>query len=53
MLKNISNLGKTLNKFEQQSINGGNNDCHLLPTTPCNEGFYRDENCICVPGGPF
>ena len=23
MLKNISNLGKTLNKAEQQSINGG------------------------------
>ena len=25
MLKNISNLGKTLNKSEQQSIKGGKN----------------------------
>lgn len=34
MFKNISNLGKTLNKTEQQSINGG-----VLP--PVNE--------LCVP----
>lgn len=51
MLKNISNLGTTLNKSEQQSINGGNlNDCHLLPTIPCPEGYHRDENCFCVLG---
>lgn len=49
MLKNISNLGTTLNKSEQQSINGGENpsfDCHLLPTDPCDEGYHKDENCV-------
>ncbi|WP_175578672.1 hypothetical protein [Tenacibaculum aiptasiae] len=50
MLKNISNLGTTLNKSEQQAINGGFNDDCLLPTTPCPEGYYRDENCVCVFG---
>ncbi|WP_408050084.1 hypothetical protein [Tenacibaculum halocynthiae] len=29
MLKNISNLGSTLNKTEQQSINGGRPLCDL------------------------
>jgi len=27
MLKNISNLGKALNRIEQKSINGGINNC--------------------------
>ncbi|SEE67367.1 hypothetical protein SAMN04487765_3734 [Tenacibaculum sp. MAR_2010_89] len=28
MLKNITNLGTTLNKSEQQSINGGDRNCN-------------------------
>ncbi|WP_157821994.1 hypothetical protein [Tenacibaculum sp. Bg11-29] len=35
MLKNISNLGTSLNKSEQQSINGGNGrplPCSNLPS---------------------
>ncbi|WP_438710217.1 hypothetical protein ACSTS3_14095 [Aquimarina muelleri] len=53
MLKNISNLGTTLNKSEQQSINGGGHPdpyCHLLPIEPCENGYRRDENCLCVWG---
>ncbi|WP_299120460.1 hypothetical protein [uncultured Tenacibaculum sp.] len=50
MLKNISNLGTTLNKSEQQSINGGFNEDCLLITIPCPEGYHRDENCDCVLG---
>ncbi|WP_237275658.1 hypothetical protein [Tenacibaculum ovolyticum] len=53
MLKNISNLGTTLNKLEQQSINGGGNpdfNCQFLPTDPCDDGYRRDENCICIWG---
>ena len=49
MKKQILNLGKNLNKVEQKSINGGNNECgdfftlHLCKT----QG-------ICPPGcGPF
>ncbi|WP_299121184.1 hypothetical protein [uncultured Tenacibaculum sp.] len=42
MLKNISNLGTTLNKLEQQSIKGGNNG------EPGCDGCY-DDFSMCVP----
>ncbi|MCF2874056.1 MULTISPECIES: hypothetical protein [unclassified Tenacibaculum] len=48
MLKNISNLGSTLNKQEQQTINGGNTNCGVF-TRPCRDGYGFDENCWCVP----
>ncbi|WP_428741321.1 hypothetical protein [Tenacibaculum sp.] len=48
MLKNISNLGSTLNKQEQQSINGGIIQCRFIPY-PCDDGYEFDENCVCVP----
>ncbi len=48
MLKNISNLGSVLNKSEQQSVNGGNNNCGVF-IRPCQEGYGFDENCRCIP----
>ncbi|MEL6810853.1 MAG: hypothetical protein AAFP76_05915 [Bacteroidota bacterium] len=50
MLKNISNLGKALNKAEQQSINGGmSGTCYrrfICPGTGQN-----GEPCVAQPGG--
>jgi hypothetical protein len=54
MLKNISNFGKTLNKTEQQSINGGNtgmacshhDDCLILNSLP----YYEYEEFFCMWG---
>ena len=57
MFKNISSLGTTLNKTEQKSINGGYGgdilpdvNCQFLPVDPCDNGYHRDENCVCVWG---
>ena len=58
MLKNISNLGKTLNKAEQQSINGGVfklqpivcNNPYLNSGGPCQGGYHphpTQGHCIC------
>ncbi|KAB1159750.1 hypothetical protein F7018_05425 [Tenacibaculum aiptasiae] len=44
MIKNISNLGVTLNKKEQQNIKGGNND---HPDTFCNFIFMCPIGQIC------
>ena len=38
MLKNISNLGSTLNKKEQQSINGGRGAVSGTGTVTCKDG---------------
>lgn len=54
MLKNISTLGKSLNKMEQQSINGGvQGPC----TNYCVPKFLYDVECIAgwchyTPVGP-
>ncbi|MDP2541314.1 hypothetical protein [Tenacibaculum discolor] len=48
MLKNISNLGSVLNKQEQKSVNGGDENCGVF-TRPCQEGYGFDENCNCIP----
>ncbi|WGH76128.1 hypothetical protein P8625_02880 [Tenacibaculum tangerinum] len=44
MLKNILNLGTTLNKTEQLSINGGNTDPECPTPNPA---------LGCYTGGPF
>ncbi len=46
MLKNISNLGKSLKKSEQQSINGGA-PRYCDAQTPCPPGYYCGP-CHCV-----
>ena len=40
MLKSISNLGKSLNKQDQKSFNGGFGDqgCNIFVCTPTSEG---------------
>ena len=50
MLKNISNLGTTLNKSEQQSINGGDDICKDYFILPCPGDLSggRDEYCNCI-----
>ncbi len=52
MLKNISNLGSTLSKSDQKSINGGAKnaqDCGIIPlVNNCLSGDY-DDLCICIP----
>ncbi|MCD8399747.1 hypothetical protein G1K66_01840 [Tenacibaculum finnmarkense] len=48
MKKSILNLGKALNKAEQQTINGGNNACNFkyYPSTGCNgEGVCYNGGC--------
>ncbi len=61
MLKNISSLGKTLNKEQQQSINGGaptpwdhpqNQQCTQGDQkcdcwTSCGTGENENTNCLC------
>lgn len=52
MLKNISNLGKTLNKAEQQTINGGKRICSSH--NDCGPGFccsYHCATCVSVNNG--
>ncbi|CAL2101499.1 conserved protein of unknown function [Tenacibaculum sp. 190130A14a] len=47
MIKNIQNLGKELNKPEQQSINGGSK---CFPFVPCEVDEIWDFGlCECVP----
>ncbi len=48
MLKNISNLGTTLNKSEQQSINGGDLEPLSCPDDPnnCCGAWYPGIGCI-------
>ncbi|TDQ29942.1 hypothetical protein [Tenacibaculum caenipelagi] len=48
MLKNISNLGTTLNKTEQQFINGGKKQC-LLPDNTCSEIWIGCGEPQCQP----
>ena len=62
MLKNISNLGKTLNKAEKKEVSGGRggwinpNNCNLGIYEACPPGQSRVHNpnypngaeCICV-----
>jgi hypothetical protein len=45
MFKKISDLGKTLDKFEQQLISGG-----LGASCPCPSGTFR---CTCPSGYSF
>ena len=48
MLKNISNLGKILNKAEQKSINGGMGNCPTYPADECIScGGYPAPNGCC------
>ncbi|WP_299106065.1 hypothetical protein [uncultured Tenacibaculum sp.] len=50
MLKNISKLGTTLNKSEQQSINGGymKPNCDWAgPTRSCPPGYYYESSTNC------
>ena len=52
-MKNLLNLGKALNKTEQQSINGGGGDapCHFSATHDCGEG-PSSEYCSRNPHHP-
>jgi hypothetical protein len=55
MLKNISNLGKALNKIEQKEINGGARGLvlclnpYLTPDNTCAVGYHLHPqgHCIC------
>jgi len=54
-MKNLSNLGKALNKAEQKSITGGfgfiHADCELgVPGTPCFK-YYRENGVVVVEEG--
>lgn len=54
MLKKISNLGATLNKTEQKSINGGGNWQQCGPSTCCRtlpNGYVLREPCQCFSWG--
>ena len=54
MLKNISNLGTTLNKKEQKSINGGAGWQQCGPSTCCRtlpSGYVLREPCRCYAWG--
>ena len=47
-MKNLMKLGKTLNKNEQKSINGGRrNPCG--PNGECPIGFACVNDCHCLP----
>ncbi|CAM1371935.1 hypothetical protein TPENAI_61277 [Tenacibaculum litopenaei] len=48
MIENISNLGTTLNKADQQTINGGEHPCGVFIRI-CQRGFELNEFCVCVP----
>ena len=49
MLKNISNLGKTLNKAEQQAISGGKRG--LTGPIVCNSPYFKsDSSEVCNAG---
>jgi hypothetical protein len=54
MLKNISNLGKTLNKTEQQSINGGKLlylGCQNHSQCPGDDNYCTASgDCVWCPG---
>ena len=50
MLKNISNLGKTLNKAQQRSINGGRKFCtnhNQCPPTQCCQSAPTSSSGFC------
>ncbi|XRE42493.1 hypothetical protein ACIVBQ_000697 [Tenacibaculum discolor] len=54
MKKSILNLGKNLNKIEQQSINGGstNNGCYIVDEGPYGvlcSGCCKLQGDTCVP----
>ena len=48
MVKNISNLGSSLNKKEQRSINGGKKHC-LLPDNTCSLIWFGCAEPQCQP----
>ncbi len=55
MKKQILNLGKALNKKEQQSINGGENGvvcCNWCPDGTCNSWAASLRACTFTPIGP-
>jgi len=52
MLKNVVTLGKTLDKVEQKTVNGGNTGCSNNPRGMCPTGLtFNTETCTCVPFG--
>jgi hypothetical protein len=51
MLKNILNLGTTLNKTEQQSINGGGNRRRCSRKTDCYTQYLGAGDVYCGSNG--